>query len=133
MGKHRSKKAINNQKQFLDISYRDLNDEQFYRIIKNHPFLKILVCSNNQITNLDYLPPTLQELYCANNPLINKLNNTDLYIKRSNWLRFRRDKHNEACERKTRAYLILREIRNTSQFYENCLPHCIIRHIVDFI
>ena len=49
MGKHRSKKAINNQKQFLDISYRDLNDEQFYRIIKNHPFLKILYCTNNKI------------------------------------------------------------------------------------
>ena len=34
------------------------------------PTLTYLDCCNNQITSLDNLPPTLEKLYCENNPLI---------------------------------------------------------------
>lgn len=131
--------------------------------------LQHLYCSCNQITKLDHLPMILQELYCNNtkityldylpsgleeiNCLLNQFKvqigekypneylprrdeelldekNNNCHIIRSRYLRFLRNCINT---RKTHAFLALRELRNKSQFYENCLPVEVIKHIVGFI
>ncbi len=55
----------------LDLSQRNLNDEEFYAEIAKYPNLQILYCNHNQITNVDHLPSNLQILDCRNNQIIN--------------------------------------------------------------
>ncbi len=54
---------------YLDLTGKNLNDAQFYNIIKKYPNLQVLICSNNQITNVDHLPASLQRLYCDGNQI----------------------------------------------------------------
>ena len=54
----------------LDISYRDIKSLPDLTRFKN---LKILHCSNNQLTSLPSLPQNLKILYCFNNQLTSLL------------------------------------------------------------
>ena len=123
-------KSYSSNKGSDDMQKSNCNNNQISNFYHLPSSLQELNCCGNKITNVDHLPASLQILNCNNNLLINKFNRLDLYIKRSNYLRYLR---NISYTRKTQAWMILHEIRNTSQFYENCLPNDIIKHIISFV
>ena len=60
----------------LYTEYIDLSNKKLKKLpdLTKYTNLKILKCSNNELTELNNLPNTLTELYCDNNQL-QKLNN----------------------------------------------------------
>ena len=55
----------------LSITELDLSNQNLTELpnLSIYPNLKILYCSNNQITELNNLPPSLVEFYCNNNQI----------------------------------------------------------------
>ncbi len=112
--------------------------------------LRVMRCSDNNITKIDHLPSKLQELYYGNNLITEidylpvslqrighdynkitiKLSRENLYLKRSRYLRFLL---NLSYRRKTFLYMILREKQKESTLLADCLPNEIIKHIVSFV
>ena len=56
---------------YSSITELDLSNKGLTKLpdLSNYTNLKRLNCSNNQITHLDNLPPTLTLLYCSNNKI----------------------------------------------------------------